>query len=86
MELKLICDTIWFNKYEWEDNMESFYDWFDELSQCEIIFSNAFMKKLINYLQKNNKFVWWPCDDMEINIKAMIDYDDPITFINNIII
>ena len=37
-----------------EDNMESFYDWFDELSQCEIIFSND-DEKLINYLQKNNK-------------------------------
>jgi len=57
MELKLICDTIGFTKYEYNEKMESFYNDFDELSECEVIFNNDFMKCLVKYLKLNNKFV-----------------------------
>ena len=85
-DLKLICETIWYDKYKWSEDFEAFFEWFDEIDECVLIFNEEFIKYLVKYLDKKDIYVWWPCDDNELNIRATISYKDPVKFLLNILI
>jgi hypothetical protein len=85
-DLQLVCETIWYEKYEWSNDFNSYLNGFDEIGLCEFVFNNDFMNCLVEYLDKYDKPVCWPCGDKLQDIKATIPYNEPIKFLLDIIV
>jgi hypothetical protein len=88
--LKIIIDKIWYknndllyNDYSW-CFIESDWDWwFDKVNIRTIIFTNNFMEALAKSYKHN--IPWWKFMSNELNIKALINYNNPIVRIEDLL-
>lgn len=88
--LKVIIDKIWYKNDDlfYEDInwifMESDWDWWrDVVSIRTIIFTNDFMEALAWYYKFS--IPWWKFMSNELNIKALINYNNPIIRIEDLL-
>lgn len=81
-DLKFICECIWYKKFTWSDNCDCYIDgsW-EVVSDKDIIFRNDFMDKLVKYIDENDIVVDWLCDNLFMDLKVNMDYDNPVKFV-----